>query len=68
LGLDQAALSREIPKIEVRPRSRKFKRERGIWQHCYREHQSRNDDDQEKHLAYIHFNPIKQRYVIRAAD
>lgn len=67
-ALIKAAFSREMPKIEVIRRSRRLKRERGIWQRRYWEHQIRNDDDLEKHVAYIHFNPVKHGYVSRAAD
>lgn len=67
-SLIKAAFSRALPKTEVIRRSRKMKRERGIWQRRYWEHQIRNDDDLEKHVAYIHFNPVKHGYVTRAAD
>ena len=67
-SLIKAAFSRMIPKTEVIRRSRKLKRERGIWQRRYWEHQIRSDDDLEKHVAYIHFNPVKHGYVARAAD
>jgi putative transposase len=67
-SLIKAAFSRAIPKIEVIGRSRKMKRERGIWQRRYWEHQIRNDDDLGRHVAYIHFNPVKHGYVASAVD
>ena len=67
-SLIKAAFSREIPKTEVIRRSRKMKRERGIWQRRYWEHQIRNDDDLEKHVAYVHFNPVKHGYVASAVE
>jgi putative transposase len=67
-SLIKAAFSRTIPKTEMIRHSRKMKRERGIWQWRYWEHQIRNDDDLEKHVAYVHFNPVKHGYVARAVD
>ena len=67
-SLIKAAFSRAIPKTEVIRRSRKLKRERGIWQRRYWEHQIRDDDDLEKRVAYVHFNPVKHGYVSRAGD
>jgi putative transposase len=65
-SLIKAAFSRAIPKTEVIRRSRKMKRERGIWQRRYWEHQIRNDDGLEKHVAYVHFNPVTHGYAMRA--
>lgn len=67
-SLIKATFSREIPKNEVIRRSRIVKRERGIWQRRYWEHQIRDDDDLEQHVAYIHNNPVKHGYVTRAID
>ena len=67
-SLIKAAFSRAVPKTEVIDLSRKMKRERGIWQRRYWEHQIRNDDDLAKHVAYIHFNPVKHGYVTQAVD
>ncbi|WP_460841633.1 REP-associated tyrosine transposase [Noviherbaspirillum agri] len=67
-SLIKVAFSRAIPKNEVIRRSREIKRERGVWQRRYWEHQIRDDDDLEMHVAYIHFNPVKHGYVRRAAD
>jgi putative transposase len=67
-SLIKAGFSRAIPKIEAIGHSRKMKRERGIWQRRFWEHQIRNDDDLEKHVAYVHFNPVKHGYVARAVD
>jgi putative transposase len=67
-SLIKATFSRAMPKTEVILHSKKMKRERGIWQRRYWEHQIRDDDDLEKHVAYIHFNPVKHGYVARAVD
>jgi len=38
-------------------------RRRGIWQRRFWEHVIRDDDDYNRHLIYIHFNPVKHGYV-----
>jgi len=43
--------------------SRKAKRERGIWQRRFWEHVIRDENDYEKHVNYIHYNPVKHGYV-----
>ncbi len=58
-SLIKAAFSRGLPRTELMRHSRKAKQEREIWQRWYWEHQIRDDDDLEKHVAYIHFNPVK---------
>lgn len=35
------------------------KRARGVWQPRYWEHLIRDDKDLERHVAYIHWNPVK---------
>jgi putative transposase len=54
------------------PRSRSAskvgKREKGIWQRRYWEHSIRDDADLERHVDYIHFNPVKHGHVTRVAD
>ena len=66
-SLIKANFSRRIPKQEsIRP-SRVAKRERGIWQRRYWEHQIRDDGDLQTHVDYIHHNPVKHGYVERAS-
>lgn len=43
------------------------KREKGIWQRRFWEHTIRDDNDLNKHLDYIHFNPYKH-YQISPKD
>jgi putative transposase len=67
-ALIKAGFSRSLPKVDtVRP-SRERKRERGVWQRRYWEHQIRDEDDFERHVEFIHFNPVKHGLVGRAAD
>src|SRR6266481_523546 len=44
------------------------KREKGIWQRRYWEHAIRDDADLERHVDYIHFNPVKHGHVTRVMD
>jgi putative transposase len=37
-----------------------------IWQRRFIEHRIRNDVDMQRHLDYIHFNPVKHGYVSHA--
>ena len=39
--------------------SQASKRENGIWQRRYWEHTIRDDADFERHVDYVHFNPVK---------
>ena len=41
---------------------------RAIWQRRYWEHQIRDDDDLQRHVDYIHFNPVKHGLVSRVQD
>ncbi len=66
--LIKAGFSRGIAKTERRSQSRVRKGERGIWQRRFWEHVIRDDRDYEKHVDYIHYNPVKHGYVKRAAD
>ena len=46
----------------------KNKREKGIWQRRYFEHTIKSEDEMEKHLDYIHYNPVKHGYVLAVKD
>lgn len=65
--LIKTGFSRNLPKTEYRRPSLVDKHERGIWQRRYWEHLIRNEDDLDRHLDYIHFNPVKHGHVARAA-
>jgi putative transposase len=66
--LIKSGLSRCIPNIEHRRKSRINKGERGIWQRRYWEHLIRNEQDYEQHVNYIHYNPVKHGYVNKPVD
>jgi putative transposase len=42
--------------------------ELALWQRRYWEHTIRDDRDFERHVDYIHFNPVKHRLVDRVQD
>jgi len=48
--------------------SRAKRREAGLWQRRFWEHQIRDDADFTQHVDYIHWNPVKHRLVSRAAE
>ena len=66
--LIKSGFSRQLPKQEQINKSRKRKGERGIWQRRYWEHLIRDENDFEKHVDYVHFNPVKHGYVKMAVD
>ena len=41
---------------------------RGVWQPRFFEHTIRDEDDFEKHLDYIHYNPVKHGLVALPSD
>jgi len=44
------------------------KREKGVWQRRYWEHAIRDEADWQRHVDYVHFNPVKHGYVTRPGD
>jgi putative transposase len=56
--------------ISAQPRapSKISKREKGVWQRRYWEHAIRDNADLERHVDYIHFNPVKHGRVSRVVD
>jgi len=42
--------------------------EYALWQRRFWEHTIRNDIDFERHVDYVHFNPVKHKLVRRALD
>jgi putative transposase len=66
--LIKSNFSRQLPKTERINQSRKTKGERGIWQRRYWEHLIRDDLDYQRHVEYIHYNPVKHGYVDSPTD
>jgi putative transposase len=48
--------------------SMKTKKEKGIWQRRFWEHWIRDQEDFNRHVDYIHFNPVKHGLVDRPMD
>ena len=70
-GLRWGIIKRAFSK-DLAPRNRSAskinKRDKGIWQRRFWEHQIRDDMDLERHVDYIHFNPVKHGLVQQVAD
>jgi putative transposase len=56
------ALRPTISPENVSPSRRKH-REGTVWQRRFWDHVVRDEDDLERHMDYIHFNPVKHGYV-----
>ena len=67
-GLIKGGFSRRIPEGERVGESRKRKGERGLWQRRFWEHLVRDQADLQRHVDYIHYNPVRHGYVRRAID
>ena len=48
--------------------SRLRRKESALWQRRFWEHQIRDECDYERHMNYLHFNPVKHGYVKSVAD
>jgi putative transposase len=67
-SLIKAGFSRGLVQTEPVGRSRRRRRERGIWQRRYWEHRIRDETDLARHVDYIHINPVKHGHVSTPAD
>ena len=67
-ALIKAGFSRCIEHVEDIGPSRRAKGERGIWQRRFWEHQIRDEEDLGRHIDYVHFNPVKHGYTVRASE
>ncbi|WKJ90428.1 transposase [Methylomonas montana] len=66
--LIKSGFSRVLPKTEYRSDARKAANERGIWQRHFWEHSIRDETDFERHVDYVHVNPVKHGLVSRVID
>lgn len=67
-SLLKSSFSRALPMAENRSRSKCVKREKGIWQRRYWEHQIKDEEDLQRHIDYIHYNPVKHGLVEQVGD
>jgi putative transposase len=66
--LIKSGFSWALPKTEYRTNVRKTAGERGIWQRHFWEHCIRDEADFERHVDYVHVNPVKHGLVCRVID
>lgn len=66
--LIKAGFSRRVERVEPIGLSRLRKGERGLWQRRFWEHQIRNAEDLQRHIDYVHINPVKHGHVERASE
>ena len=64
----KARFAAQISRGERLSARRVQKGERGIWQRRFWEHVIRDERDYERHVDYIHYNPVKHGHVRRVAD
>ncbi|MCU6434373.1 transposase [Undibacterium sp. Jales W-56] len=66
--LIKSGFSRALPKTESLSAVRQAAGERGMWQRHYWEHLIRDEEDYQRHVDYVHVNPLKHGLVQRVAD
>ena len=54
--------------LDQRSRRRRGSDERSVWLKRFWEHQIRDEEDYARHVDYIHFNPVKHGWVMRACE
>ena len=59
---------KEFTEREELSKSKQKRKESGVWQRRYWEHQIRDDLDFQRHMDYLHWNPVKHGYVRKVAD
>ncbi len=67
-GLIKGGFSRNIETGETISKSRQKRGERGLWQRRFWDHLIRDELDFQRHLDYIHWNPVKHGWVSRVKD
>ena len=66
--LIKSGFSKKLPKTERINQSRQNKKERGIWQRRFWEHQIQDENDFIQHMNYMYYNPVKHGYVENVKD
>jgi len=64
----KSGFSRQLPPVERRSAVRTAKGERGIWQRRYWEYLIQDEDDLQRHIDCVHFNPVRHGHVARVRD
>jgi putative transposase len=60
--------SKSLSSSEYRSEARIKNNERGIWQRRFWEHTIRDESDYNRHMDYIHYNPVKHGLVSEVKD
>lgn len=60
--------SPELKREEWMNTSKQKRKESTLWQRRFWEHQIRNERDFERHLDYLHYNPVKHGLIEKVAD
>ncbi|MFX8685038.1 hypothetical protein ABTM63_19825, partial [Acinetobacter baumannii] len=50
--------------VDEEQKSSSIRRKRNVWQRRFWEHVIRSDQDFERHVDYIHYNPVKHGLVL----
>ena len=66
-GLIKTGFSRGLNAAFTSP-SKLRKREKGIWQRRFWEHEIRDEADLQRHVDYLHYNPVRHGYAARVQD
>jgi putative transposase len=66
--LIKTAFANAFPLTERRSAVRVARHERAIWQRRFWGHAIRDERDYERHMDYVHYNPVKHSYVERIGD
>jgi putative transposase len=64
----KSGFCRRLAPVEYRSHVRVARRERGIWQRRFWEHPLRNEADLQRHVDYIHINPVKHGHAAAVRD
>lgn len=67
-ALLKSRFSRGLPLAARLSLSQRHKREKGLWQRRYWEHRIRDAEDLQRHLDYLHYNPVKHGLVEQVKD
>ncbi len=67
-SLIKRSFSAGLPASAQRSDSKIAKREKGLWQRRFWEHQIRDDLDLQRHVDYVHYNPVKHGLVRNVKD
>ncbi|MDH4871961.1 transposase [Pseudomonas sp. BN515] len=61
-------VSQQCAEVSPRTRSQQARRELSFWQRRFWEHRIRNEADYQRHMDYLHWNPVKHGLVNRVSD